>query len=119
MNEYSVEQKRTFGRVARFIELVSIADMTWQDVALDEDGSFLEWPPQFPDDFEASDLVPLLSDEDAEDKYEEVALDANLVRDKDPILIMISELINELPQGRRVAVKQNVVARAKARRQRQ
>lgn len=105
MNGYSVEQRRTFGRVKKYLVSKGIADKSWQDVAIDEDGTFIEWPTFFPEDEGPSDVEATEADDDtAEQAAEEEGIETALRNPRTPMEVLIRCLIDELPTAKRRTV---------------
>ncbi len=109
MDGYSIEQRRTFGRIQAYLGAKGITDKTWQDVAIDEDGTFIEWPAFFPQDEGPSDVEGLIEDDDeAEEAAEETGLETVLGRNKTWEHVLLRCLLEELLPTRRRAVIRKV-----------
>lgn len=105
MNGYSVEQRRTFGRIKKYLDAKGITDKTWADVAIDEDGTFIEWPAFFPDDEGPSDVEATETDNDAaEQAAEEEGIETVLKNPRTPMEVLVRCLIDELPTAKRRTV---------------
>ena len=104
MDGYTVEQRRTFGRVISYMESKGITDKTWMDVAINSDGTFDGWPSFFPQDEGPSDVEATESDDTAEEIAQLNGLESALKRPRSAELVLLRCLLEELIPTRRAAV---------------
>lgn len=105
MEGYSRAQRRTFGRIEKYLESKGITDRSWVDFPINEDGTFIEWPKWLPQDEGPEDVEAVEPDDDKAEVLSQVGgLKTALNRDKTSSDVLLRCLLEELPVGRRNAV---------------